>query len=71
MAKGFKDDKGRFRLTGKRKGKSKKKKSINVEIVSVTLTPQTINKVKNRQVKLIKKKESNPSFSKAINQYEI
>lgn len=66
MVIGFKKG-GRFRPTGK-KGKSKKRKTIGVEIVSVTLTPQTINKVKNRQVKLIKKKESNPSFSKAINQ---
>ena len=54
MFKGFKKG-GKFRPTIR--GKSKRKKSIGVEIVSVTLTPQTINKVKNRQVKLIKKKE--------------
>lgn len=66
MVKGFRKG-GKFRPTGN-KGKSKKQKTVGVEIVSVTLRPDTINKIKNRQVKLIKKKESNPSFSKALNQ---
>lgn len=67
MAKGFRDGKGKFRPTGKKR-KSKKEKNVNVEIVSVTLTPNTIKKVRKRQVKNINKGESNPSFSKAINQ---
>jgi len=66
MVKGFKKG-GKFRPTGKNR-KSKKKKTVTVEIVSVTLRPDTINKIKNRQVKLIKKKATNPSFSKALNQ---
>ncbi|MCP6727242.1 MAG: hypothetical protein KJI69_04400 [Patescibacteria group bacterium] len=68
MVKGFRDATGRFRPTGKNKGKSKRRKSLGVEIVSVTLEPKTINKVKQRQVKNIKKGTPNPSFSQAINQ---
>lgn len=67
MVKGFKDSNGKFRPTRK-KGKSGKKKNVNVEIVSVTLTPNTIKKVKKKQISNINKGESNPSFSKAINQ---
>ena len=66
MVKGFKKG-GRFRPTGN-KGKSNRKKTVGVEIVSVTLRPDTINKIKKKQIGLIKKKESNPSFSKALNQ---
>lgn len=66
MVTGFKKG-GKFRPTGK-KTKSKKEKNLNVEIVSVTLTPNTIKKVRKRQVKNINKGESSPSFSKAINQ---
>lgn len=67
MVRGFKDATGRF-IPLRGKGKSKKRKSLNVEIVSVTLEPKTINKVKQRQVKNIKKGTPNPSFSQAINQ---
>jgi len=67
MVKGFTDGSGKFRPF-RGKGKSKKRKSLNVEIVSVTLEPKNINKIKNRQVKNIKKGRPNPSFSNALNQ---
>lgn len=67
MVRGFTDARGRFRPT-KGKGKSKRRKSLGVEIVSVTLEPKIINKVKSRQVKNIKKGKSNPSFSGALNE---
>lgn len=66
MVRGFTKG-GKFRPTGK-KGKSNRRKSIGVEIVSVTLEPKIRNKIKSKQVENIKKGKSNPSFSGALNE---